>query len=134
MSANAANGVNIGPLHSEEEIELDDEGSSEDQGASKRRFLPPLEVKERLCKVFEAEASIIIELFSAINPTEGTSKRTDSGMFFLDVLPVTASKFRPTSKGMGERDSDHPQNVYYSRILNSNAKLIEFLKSVCFQL
>ena len=50
-------------------------------------------------------------------------KKADPDVFFLDVLAVTATRFRPLNR-MGDRTMEHPQNVHLAKILTVNKELL----------
>lgn len=50
-------------------------------------------------------------------------RQADPDVFFLDVIAVTATRFRPLNK-VGDRTMEHPQNVHLSKILTLNRELL----------
>jgi DNA-directed RNA polymerase I subunit RPA1 len=68
-------------------------------------------------------------LFGAIQRrlNQPLNRRTQSGAFFMDVIPVPPSRFRPANK-LNDKTSQHPQNVYYGRILALNKAFVERLQ------
>ena len=60
-------------------------------------YLTPIEVKEHLSKLWEKEREFLNELLGGY-PTPRAKRRTaNTNMFFIDILPVAPSRFRPVS-------------------------------------
>ncbi|KAI9101842.1 hypothetical protein DFS34DRAFT_683946 [Phlyctochytrium arcticum] len=103
-----------------------DEEEKEFDHATRDKFLTPLEVREHLKVLWEREQAIFDLLFGATNVETG--KRSSSWtMFFLDVVSVTPTRFRPISK-MNDMLYEHPQNTHLSQILKANL-LLQDLRS-----
>jgi len=94
-----------------------------------QRYLSPQEVKQRLKLLWDNEPQIVSYIWSSlIKGQDGRKQRLSSHeMFFVDVILVTPTRFRPPSEHDGQL-SEHPQNVHLSRIL-SIAKQMEELAS-----
>ena len=90
------------------------------------RVMAPEECRAHLRRLFQKEAHICSLLFgrhgpfAIISPTGLSSASAD--MFFLEVIPVAPSRFRPPAK-MGETLFEHPQNELLARILNTSYRL-----------
>lgn len=78
-----------------------------DKGDSDQ-YVSPITVKEHLVKLWKNEECILSLLYG-----------NDPSMFFLTVLAVTPTKFRPVSK-MGDMMFEHPQNINLVEILKAN--------------
>jgi DNA-directed RNA polymerase I subunit RPA1 len=72
------------------------------------QYISPITVKEHLFKLWKNEETILGLLYG-----------NDPSMFFLTVLSVTPTKFRPVSK-MGDLMFEHPQNINLVEILKAN--------------
>ena len=69
-------------------------------------------------------------IYTSFDPSNAISqfvgmglKKADPDVFFLDVLAVTATRFRPLNR-MGDRTMEHPQNVHLAKILTVNKELL----------
>jgi DNA-directed RNA polymerase I subunit RPA1 len=90
------------------------------QNAEMTVFLTVLHVIELMRQLFENEIDLVSLLFSP----KTISRACDYRMFFIEVLPVAPSRFRPLST-MGEEKFENPTNVYLSSILKTNLRLVE---------
>jgi DNA-directed RNA polymerase I subunit RPA1 len=52
-------------------------------------------------------------------------KKTGSSMFFVESILVTPNRFRPANM-MDGKLIEHPQNIFYGRMLRANIVLTEF--------
>ncbi|KAK8809591.1 hypothetical protein WA158_000534 [Blastocystis sp. Blastoise] len=106
----------------EDEIE---EEEDIDTGA---KYVPPLEVEFQLHELWTKEREIINLIYIPQVTSVGfmTDKDETDGyrVFFLRVLPVTPSRFRPPQHLHGEM-FEHPQNVYLSKILRLNYQMMQ---------
>jgi DNA-directed RNA polymerase beta' subunit len=143
---------NSGSGHSGSEMEVDEnivddietEFESEDQGddtaevtnvaravngkikgsrGRNERVIAPEEVRAHLRWLFRNERNICSLLFGR----QGTHASTGSSMasadiFFLDVLAVSPTRFRPASK-MDDKLFEHPHNEHLAKVLNTSYTL-----------
>ncbi|KAJ3114686.1 hypothetical protein HDU96_001778 [Phlyctochytrium bullatum] len=88
----------------------------------KARYLSSIEVRAHLRVLWKREKSFLDLLYGA--STARGQPRTSSAdrLFFLEVVPVPPSKFRPASK-MGEMLFEDPQNTHLSAILKTNDQI-----------
>jgi DNA-directed RNA polymerase I subunit RPA1 len=103
------------------------EGDDEDVKASgKSSYLTPIQVREHMRLLWEAENQILDFLYGVIQSNDlGRPQRISSfKQFFLDVIAVPPSRFRPMSR-LGDKVFDHSQNVYLSEVIKSNNMLVE---------
>ncbi|RKO90746.1 hypothetical protein BDK51DRAFT_13633, partial [Blyttiomyces helicus] len=121
-----AAGSNIEDLHSEaasSRITLTTAAAAEAEDATKNKdkYLTPLQVQEHLRLLWARERTILDLLYgSSLKPT---GKRTSSHtIFFIDVVSVTPTRFRPVSK-MGDMQYEHPQNSHLTKVLQANLYL-----------
>jgi len=128
---NTALGINISALDMNQNVSsvvVEGEGNGEDTRArgSAARYITTREARERTVRFFEKESALVHEMFKAVIPTMpgAVSRRVDPSMFFCEVLMVPPSRFRPAAKG-AVGSMEHPQNVYYKRILNLNHQLYD---------
>lgn len=68
---------------------------------TKQQFVSPLEVLEHINALWENQGTLMDAIFgymrSEVTDESGTSRRSTADMFFLDVVPVPPSRFRPVS-------------------------------------
>lgn len=68
---------------------------------TKQQFVSPLEVQEHIKGLWENQGMLMDAIFgcmkSEVTGGSGTSGRSTADMFFLDVVPVPPSRFRPVS-------------------------------------
>jgi DNA-directed RNA polymerase I subunit RPA1 len=89
----------------------------------KQRFIPAIEAREHMNRLWENEIEILDLLY-------GSRRKRDSprvshyDMFFVSALPVPPNKFRPLSK-MGDQLFEHPQNNYLTEVIKSNIAIVE---------
>jgi DNA-directed RNA polymerase beta' subunit len=96
------------------------------------RVLTPNEVRAHLRWLFKNESVICSLLFGRQGPYAPivTTKRLPStglspvsaDMFFLDVVTVSPTRFRPASK-MGDKFFEHPHNELLAKIINTTYAL-----------
>ncbi|TFK71780.1 beta and beta-prime subunits of DNA dependent RNA-polymerase [Pluteus cervinus] len=97
------------------------------------RVMPPEECRAHLRRLFRNERIICSLLFgrhgahAPVGRDGFTSVSAD--MFFLEVLPVSPTRFRPAAK-MNETLFEHPQNELLSRVINSTYRLRDLNKEL----
>ncbi|KAF9268176.1 beta and beta-prime subunits of DNA dependent RNA-polymerase [Marasmius fiardii PR-910] len=90
------------------------------------RVIAPEECRAHLRRLFENESTMCSLLYGKHGPfakvsSEGLSLAS-ADMFFLDVLPVTPTRFRPPSK-MNDVMYEHPQNELLAKVLQTSYRL-----------
>ncbi|KAI0677397.1 beta and beta-prime subunits of DNA dependent RNA-polymerase [Trametes maxima] len=90
------------------------------------RVVPPEECRAHLRRLFRNEAVMCSLLFGRHGPLAPLSQNNlslaSADMFFLEVLPVSPTRFRPPAK-MGEMLFEHPQNELLSKVLTTSYRL-----------
>lgn len=90
------------------------------------RVLAPEECRAHLRRLFRNEADMTSLIYGRHGPFARTSRKgiveTSADIFFLEVIPVTPTRFRPPSV-MGETVFEHPQNELLTKILNTSYQL-----------
>ncbi|KAJ3173100.1 hypothetical protein HDU88_004559 [Geranomyces variabilis] len=82
------------------------------------KFLTPLQVEKHLKMLWQREQKIFDLLYGATVVGDGT-RHSSYEMFFLDVVSVTPTRFRPVSK-MNDQLYEHPQNTHLTDVLKAN--------------
>ncbi|KAH9482769.1 DNA-directed RNA polymerase I subunit rpa1 [Psilocybe cubensis] len=90
------------------------------------RVVAPEECRAHLRRLFKNEAVMCALLFGRHGPFAPLSADqlsfASADMFFMDVLPVSPTRFRPPAK-MGETLFEHPQNELLSRVLQTSYRM-----------
>lgn len=90
------------------------------------RVMAPEECRAHLRRLFKNEAVVCSLLFGRHGPyaplTRHKLSLASADMFFMDVLPVSPTRFRPPAK-MGETLFEHPQNELLTRVLSTSYRL-----------
>eukprot|EP00158_Paraphelidium_tribonemae_P008573 Partr_v1_DN28614_c1_g2_i3_m50565 putative dna-directed RNA polymerase len=93
-------------------------------GKSKSSFFTPRDSRVHIRKLWDNERYFLDELFGAEQDGKNGVRVSSAEMFFLDVVPVAPSKFRPISK-MGDKQFDHAQNSFLLEIMKGNNLITE---------
>lgn len=84
------------------------------------RVVPPEEARAHLRRLFAREPEMTTLVFGRHGPFArtgaGSRKKADADMFFMEVLPVPPTRFRPPAK-MGDSVFEHPQNELLTKVL-----------------
>ena len=81
------------------------------------RVLPSSEVRAHLRLMFKNEHELCNLLYGRVrNPTRSTASQAD--MFFMEVIPVAPTRFRPASK-MGDDMFENSQNSLLSAVIQT---------------
>lgn len=90
------------------------------------RFMAPEECRAHLRRLFANESVMCSLLFGRHGPFAPLTRHglslASADMFFLDVVPVSPTRFRPPAK-MGEMLFEHPQNELLSKVLTTSYRL-----------
>lgn len=90
------------------------------------RVMPPVEARAHLRRLFEREPVMCSLLFGRHGPFAPLSPHNlslaSADMFFLEVLPITPTRFRPPAK-MNDMLFEHPQNELLTRVLVTSYQL-----------
>lgn len=90
------------------------------------RVMPPEECRAHLRRLFQNESVMCSLLFGRHGPFAPLSQHNlslaSADMFFMEVLPVSPTRFRPPAK-LGEMLFEHPQNELLSRVLTTSYRL-----------
>ncbi|RUS21820.1 hypothetical protein BC937DRAFT_91380 [Endogone sp. FLAS-F59071] len=79
-------------------------------------YINPLEVRNHIRLLFEKEQSITTLLYGARTPKNRKAEHANADIFFIDVLPVTPTRFRPASV-LGDKQFESPQNELLGKVL-----------------
>ena len=90
------------------------------------RVVAAEEVRAHLRRLYANEAVMCSLLFGRHGPFAKLSKQgyslASADMFFVEVIPVTPTRFRPPAK-LGDTLFEHPQNELLTRLLNTSYRL-----------
>lgn len=97
------------------------------------RVMPPEECRAHLRRLFANEPVICSLLYGRHGPfaplTRQNLSLASADMFFLDVLPISPTRFRPPAK-MGDMLFEHPQNELLARVLTTSYRLRDFTENL----
>ena len=90
------------------------------------RVVPPEECRAHLRRLFYNEATICALIFGRHGPYAPLSRDylsfASADMFFMDVIPVSPTRFRPPAK-LGDTLFEHPQNELLARVLQTSYRM-----------
>ncbi|OCH92152.1 beta and beta-prime subunits of DNA dependent RNA-polymerase [Obba rivulosa] len=90
------------------------------------RVMAPEECRAHLRRLFTNESVMCSLLFGRHGPFASLTRHglslASADIFFLDVVPVSPTRFRPPAK-MGEMLFEHPQNELLSKVLTTSYRL-----------
>lgn len=92
------------------------------------RVMAAAEVRDHLRRLFQLEAEICSLLYGRHGGPQAKSTHAPpppiADMFFMDVLPVTPTRFRPAAK-MGDDLFENSQNSLLSAVINTCHRILE---------
>jgi DNA-directed RNA polymerase beta' subunit len=90
------------------------------------RVVAPEECRAHLRRLFYNEATICALIFGRHGPYAPLSRDhlsfASADMFFMDVIPVSPTRFRPPAK-LGDTLFEHPQNELLARVLQTSYRM-----------
>ncbi|KAF9430196.1 hypothetical protein BGZ76_000935 [Entomortierella beljakovae] len=109
-------------------VDSDDEDAMELKDNNK--YLTPLHIRTTLRQLFAAEQQLCALLYGANGPQmqKKYSKIVKADIFFLEILPVAPTRFRPASV-MGDKLFENPQNELLGKILNTCERIRDLTPS-----
>ena len=119
-------GDEIAPKPKEPQLPRAANGKTKTSRGRNERVVAPEECRAHLRRLFTNEAMMCSLLFGRHGPFAPISKDqlslASADMFFLDVIPVAPTRFRPPAK-LGEVLFEHPQNELLSKVLNTSYRM-----------
>jgi DNA-directed RNA polymerase beta' subunit len=108
-------------------------GQNKSKRGRREFIMPPEEARAHLRKLYENEPIACALLFGRHGPfapvTADGFSWASADIFFLEVLPLVPTRFRPASK-MGESTFEHPQNELLAKVLNTCVRLRDQNKTI----
>ncbi|KEP54180.1 DNA-directed RNA polymerase [Rhizoctonia solani 123E] len=86
------------------------------------RVVPPEEARAHLRRLFACEPKLTTLIYGRHGPFASRAKAANADMFFMDVLPVPPTRFRPPAR-MGDSVFEHPQNEMLTKVLVTTYRL-----------
>lgn len=90
------------------------------------RVVAPEECRAHLRRLFRNEAVVCSLIFGRHGPfaplSFGDLSLASADMFFMDVIPVSPTRFRPPAK-LGDTLFEHPQNELLARVLTTSYRM-----------
>ncbi|CAE6465127.1 unnamed protein product, partial [Rhizoctonia solani] len=80
------------------------------------RVVPPEEARAHLRRLFAREPKLTTLIYGRHGPFASQARAANADMFFLEVLPVPPTRFRPPAR-MGDSVFEHPQNEMLTKVL-----------------
>ncbi|OMJ28106.1 DNA-directed RNA polymerase I subunit rpa1 [Smittium culicis] len=119
--------ANDSPLDSDSEMAKEKISAKNVMSLNKEKweYLTPIHLKKIMATLSVNESQILSLLFGSNNDLRKKNFITD--FFFIDVLPIPPSKFRPANVLNGEI-MENPQNLFLSTILNTCVSLREAVR------
>lgn len=108
------------------EMDLSELSRDKNSTTAHHTFLPPLEVQSQLQLLWKHEAGLMELCFGEVEAgTSNTETRLNGWQsFFLQVVPVTPSRFRPPVF-LGDDQFEHAQNTYLSKIIQLSQAIVQ---------
>lgn len=94
------------------------------------RVMPPEEVRSHLRILFVKERELCHLLYARIRPTSVITSAAD--MFFMDVVPVAPTRFRPASK-LGDDLFENQQNSLLTSVLQTCVRIKDLNHNLIMQ-
>lgn len=93
------------------------------------RLMSAGEIRSHIRILFSKQSELCMLLYGRHGSPGGTPAKqphpsTMADMFFIDVVPVTPTRFRPPAK-MGDELFEHPQNSLLIAVINTSARIRE---------
>ncbi|KAI9906876.1 hypothetical protein PsorP6_003606 [Peronosclerospora sorghi] len=112
---------------SDSEAEEGDTYATTEDSAMHSKYLPPLEVQSQLQLMWQHEDGLMEQLYGDRNVASGRMPaRKPEGWrkFFLNVIPVAPSRFRPPVFA-GDKQFEHAQNAHLSKIMTISENIVQ---------
>ena len=108
-------------------------GKAKSKRGRNERVMPAEECRAHLRRLFANEPVMCSLLYGRHGPfapmTANKLSLASAEMFFLEVIPVSPTRFRPPAK-MGEMLFEHPQNELLAKILNTSYRLRDLTENL----
>ncbi|XP_048588420.1 DNA-directed RNA polymerase I subunit RPA1 isoform X2 [Nematostella vectensis] len=95
----------------------------------KQTYLTPKEVLEHLEEVWSKDGEFLNILLGGYPAPNARHRASSADMFFVEVLPVVPSRFRPLSV-LGEKRFENPQTATLAKVLKDIELVVENLKGL----
>ena len=113
------------PQREQENLDGATNGRTKKSRARSERVMVPEECRAHLRLLFANErtlCSLIFGRHGPLSPTTNGLSVASADMFFLDVVPVSPTRFRPPAK-MGETLLENPHNSLLTKVLTTSYRL-----------
>ena len=108
-------------------------GKAKSKRGRNERVMPAEECRAHLRRLFANEPVMCSLLYGRHGPfapmTANKLSLASAEMFFLEVVPVSPTRFRPPAK-MGEMLFEHPQNELLAKILSTSYRLRDLTENL----
>lgn len=113
------------PQQEQENLDGATNGRTKKSRARSERVMVPEECRAHLRLLFANErtlCSLIFGRHGPLSPTTNGLSVASADMFFMDVVPVSPTRFRPPAK-MGETLLENPHNSLLTKVLTTSYRL-----------
>jgi DNA-directed RNA polymerase beta' subunit len=113
------------PQQEQENLDGATNGRVKKSRARSERVMVPEECRAHLRLLFANErtlCSLIFGRHGPLSPTTNGLSVASADMFFMDVVPVSPTRFRPPAK-MGETLLENPHNSHLTKVLTTSYRL-----------
>ncbi|EMD40913.1 hypothetical protein CERSUDRAFT_131304 [Gelatoporia subvermispora B] len=121
-----SSGEESAPLAASHHLPKSASGKVKTSRGRNERVMAAEECRAHLRRLFTNESVMCSLLFGRHGPFAPLTRHglslASADMFFLDVIPVSPTRFRPPAK-MGEMLFEHPQNELLSKVLTTSYRL-----------
>ncbi|KAG8857445.1 hypothetical protein FRB96_005744 [Tulasnella sp. 330] len=103
--------------------------------SSRERVIVPEELREHIRLLFVCESTLCGLIWGRHGPLSSASAhdsdigRTSADMFFMQVVPVPPTRFRPPAT-MNDQIMEHPQNSLLTKVLQTSYRLRELSREL----
>ena len=111
--------------HEEDRLPRAADGRVKSARGRNERIMAPEECRAHLRLLFSNEATLCSLIFGRhgpLSPVVGGLSIASADMFFMDVVPVSPTRFRPPAK-MGETLFENPHNELLTKMLTTSYRL-----------
>ncbi|XP_033101512.1 DNA-directed RNA polymerase I subunit RPA1-like [Anneissia japonica] len=122
-------GTTVRQIRPEHNVRIITKQQRSDSSKLEQVFLSPSEARDHLRKLLAYEEKVLKSLFGVLKSNNNVN--ADNGesavdLFFLDVIPVVPTKFRPISSA-GEKRFENPQTAGLTKVLRDSQTLAQLL-------
>ncbi|EDV23428.1 uncharacterized protein TRIADDRAFT_27970 [Trichoplax adhaerens] len=96
---------------------------------ARQKYMHPIEVRYHLRQLWKNEKRILTLVFGTFNKLTSNRRIANENSFFLDVIPVPPTRFRPVST-LGDSRFESPQTTNLNKILEDNVVVEDLIDNL----